>query len=95
MGKINKVVASPSGQIFKNEAKNIKPRKKEKFNKDEQPVSRSQDIEQEGNYKGARVMSAKVDVDLKPHSNHEYKRNEESPNPDYDGRCHPYWRKVI
>lgn len=95
MSKVNKVVAC-GRQIYKNNAKNNKPRKREKFNKDEQPVSMSHKIEGTAQKKGTKpVMSNKQDENPISFRHGEFNRTDASPNPHYDGRCHPFWEKVI
>lgn len=92
MSKINKVVASPNGQIFRNSAKNIKPRKRERFNRSEEPKSCSDKIQEFGNYKNARVMRAGGNDKTVSFRGGEYKHTPEKPKRKHDSRCHPHWR---
>lgn len=91
MGKVNKVVAV-GRQVFRNNAKNIKPRKREKFNKNEQPVSHSHRIEGTAQKKGTKpVMSNKQKQNPVSFRGGDYKETSDA----VDERANPFWHKVI
>lgn len=91
MDKVNKVVAV-GRQVFKNNAKNIKSRKCEKFNKREQPVSHSHRIEGTAQKKGTKpVMSNKQEQSPVSFRGGDYKETADS----VDERANPFWHEVF